>query len=199
MTALVVATGNPGKLREIQAYFDANSSWELHLKPAEIDVEETGETFIENACLKASQVALATGQWAIADDSGLAVHALDGAPGVFSARYGNSDADRIERVLRELGDRNDRGAQFVCAIAVAKPDGTIVIQEEGICPGQILLAPRGEAGFGYDPIFFVPEENLTFAEMSADLKHRLSHRGRAFERVLPQLQALEAVASLPSA
>lgn len=192
MTVLVVATGNPGKLQEIQAYFSEDSGWELELKPPELDVEETGVTFLENACLKASQVALATGHWAIADDSGLAVDGLQGAPGVFSARYGTSDGDRIDRVLRELGDTTDRRAQFICALAVARPDGTIVVQEEGVCPGEILSERRGEGGFGYDPIFFVPEINQTFAEMSPEVKHRLSHRGRAFEQVLPQLAQLQA-------
>ncbi|OUC16287.1 MAG: non-canonical purine NTP pyrophosphatase, RdgB/HAM1 family [Alkalinema sp. CACIAM 70d] len=192
MTVLVVATGNPGKLQEIQAYFSEDSGWELELKPPELDVEETGVTFLENACLKASQVALATGHWAIADDSGLAVDELQGAPGVFSARYGTSDSDRIDRVLRELGDAIDRRAQFICALAVARPDGTIVVQEEGVCPGEILSERRGEGGFGYDPIFFVPEINQTFAEMSPEVKHRLSHRGRAFEQVLPQLAQLQA-------
>ncbi|MGI0490168.1 RdgB/HAM1 family non-canonical purine NTP pyrophosphatase [Alkalinema pantanalense CENA528] len=191
MTVLVVATGNPGKLQEIQAYFSEDSGWELELKPPELDVEETGVTFLENACLKASQVALATGHWAIADDSGLAVDGLQGAPGVFSARYGTSDDDRIDRVLRELGSTTERRAQFICALAVARPDGTIVIQEEGICPGEILSERRGEGGFGYDPIFFVPEIQKTFAEMSPEVKHRLSHRGRAFEQVLPQLAQLQ--------
>lgn len=191
MTALVVATGNPGKLREIQAYFDpTQTDWVLELKPAEIDVDETGTTFLANAALKASQTAIATGKWAIADDSGLAVDALDGAPGIFSARYGTDDADRIARLLRELGDRDDRGAQFICAIAVASPDGAIVIQEEGICPGAILQKPQGTDGFGYDPIFYVPEQALSFAEMSPELKHHVSHRGRAFEKVMPKLAAL---------
>jgi XTP/dITP diphosphohydrolase len=189
MTTLVVATGNPGKLREIQEYL-VHVNWELQLKPPEIDVEETGDTFLANACLKASQTAKATGQWAIADDSGLSVDALDGAPGIYSARYADSDAARIARVLQELGDNPNRGAQFVCAIAVAQPDGTIVIQEEGICRGEILPEVRGEGGFGYDPVFWVPSEGLTFAEMSTELKHKLSHRGCAFDLVLPQLRAL---------
>lgn len=189
MTILVVGTGNPGKLKEMQEYL-VHTDWELQLKPAEIEVEETGKTFLENACLKASKTAKATKQWSIADDSGLAIDALDGAPGIYSARYADSDATRIERVLNELADKPDRSAQFVCAIAVAKPDGTIVIQEEGICRGEILDSVQGEGGFGYDPIFYVPEIKQTFAEMSADLKHRISHRGCAFALVLPQLQAL---------
>jgi XTP/dITP diphosphohydrolase len=189
MAILVVATGNPGKLQEIQAYLHG-SDWQLQLKPPDLEVEETADTFMANAVLKASQVAVATGQWAIADDSGLAVAALQGAPGVLSARYGQTDADRIARVLRELGDEPDRQAAFVCAIAVARPDGSIALQAEGACPGEILTAPRGEGGFGYDPIFYVPEVGLTFAEVPSELKHRLSHRGRAFEQILPQLQQL---------
>jgi XTP/dITP diphosphohydrolase len=189
MTILVVATSNPGKLKEMQEYL-INTDWELRLKPQEIEVEETGTTFLENACLKAAQTAKATGQWTIADDSGLAIDALDGAPGVYSARYADSDTARIERVLQELQGNRQRGAQFVCAIAVAQPDGTIAIQEEGICRGKILNAAQGEGGFGYDPIFYVPEEHQTFAEMTADRKHRISHRGQAFALVLPQLQAL---------
>jgi XTP/dITP diphosphohydrolase len=189
MTILVVATGNPGKLREMQEYL-TGMDWELQLKPDEIDVEETGTTFLANACLKASVVAKATGQWAIADDSGLAVDGLDGAPGVFSARYGETDTDRIDRVLRELGPNGDRQAQFICALVVAQPDGTIVIQEEGICRGEILKQRQGQGGFGYDPIFYVPAEQQTFAQMSPELKHRASHRGQAFALVLPQLKAL---------
>jgi XTP/dITP diphosphohydrolase len=189
MTVLVVATGNPGKLKEIQPYL-AGLDWELQLKPPELDIDETGTTFRENAALKASQIAIATGHWAIADDSGLEVAALNGAPGIYSARYGMSDSDRIGRLLRELGDRSDRQARFVCAIAMAKPDGAIVLETEGICPGEILMAPRGESGFGYDPIFYVPEKGLTFAEMPHEMKQDISHRGRAFQALLPQLEKL---------
>jgi XTP/dITP diphosphohydrolase len=187
---LVVATGNPGKLLEMQAYL-ANSGWELRLKPEELEIEETGDTFVANACLKASQVAKATGNWAIADDSGLQVDALNGAPGVYSARYGNSDAFRIARLLRELGEQSQRQAQFVCVVAIARPDGAIVLQSEGICQGEILYAPRGNYGFGYDPIFYVPEKQMTFAEMTPELKRAVSHRGKAFANLLPKLASLE--------
>ncbi len=190
MAVLVLGTGNPGKLREMQQYFDASSNWTLELKPPEIDVDETGTTFLENACLKASETAIATGKWAIADDSGLAVDALEGAPGIFSARYGVDDADRISRLLRELGNSTNRSAQFVCAIAVANPAGEIVIQNVGICPGEILGEIQGDGGFGYDPVFFVPEAGMTYAQMPDDLKRRLSHRGRAFEVVMPQLEEI---------
>jgi XTP/dITP diphosphohydrolase len=189
MTVLVVGTGNPGKLKEMQEYL-IHTEWQLQLKPPEIDVEETGTTFLANACLKASQTAKATGQWAIADDSGLAINALGGAPGIFSARYAETDAARIERVLAELATKTDRSAQFVCAIAVARPDGTVVIQEEGICRGEILKSLQGDGGFGYDPVFYVPAAAQTYAEMSAETKHRLSHRGCAFALVLPQLKAI---------
>ncbi|MFM2431166.1 MAG: hypothetical protein RLZZ511_2379 [Cyanobacteriota bacterium] len=189
MTPLIVATGNPGKLQEMQEYLLC-TDWQLKLKPPEIDVEETGTTFLANACLKATETAKATGQWAIADDSGLAIDALDGAPGIFSARYAETNQARIDRVLQEMQGKSNRGAQFVCAIAVARPDGTIAIQEEGVCRGEILTAMQGTGGFGYDPIFYVPAAAKTYAEMSQDEKHRLSHRGCAFALVLPQLAVL---------
>ncbi|MEG4496127.1 RdgB/HAM1 family non-canonical purine NTP pyrophosphatase [Microcoleus sp. F10-C6] len=183
---LVVATGNPGKLKEMQVYLQ-DLGWELQLKPEELEIEETGETFIANACLKASEVAKATGQWSIADDSGLMVDALDGQPGIYSARYGKTDADRISRLLKELGSEQNREAQFVCAIAIARPDGTIAVQVEGICRGEILHTPRGTGGFGYDPIFCVPAQQQTFAEMTPDIKRSHSHRGRAFHALIPQM------------
>ncbi|MFM6191406.1 RdgB/HAM1 family non-canonical purine NTP pyrophosphatase [Planktothrix sp.] len=189
MKKLIVATGNPGKLKEMQAYLESLEI-ELQLKPKDLEIEETGKTFLENAGLKASQVALATGEWAIADDSGLAVDALKGAPGLYSARYAATEADCIVRLLKELGDTPNRNAQFICAVVVARPDGSIAIQYEGICQGTITHQPVGTRGFGYDPIFYVPEFQMTFAQMPAELKHEISHRGRAFQGVLPQLQAL---------
>ncbi|MBF2086974.1 RdgB/HAM1 family non-canonical purine NTP pyrophosphatase [Thermoleptolyngbya sp. C42_A2020_037] len=189
MHCLIVATGNPGKVQEMSAYL-AETPWELKLKPATLEIEETGNTFLENAALKASQVAAATGEWAIADDSGLQVDALGGAPGLYSARYGKSDADRIARLLREMEGKTDRRAQFVCAVAIARPDGSIAFQTEGICPGEIATSPAGAGGFGYDPIFYVPEYSMTYAEMPPDLKHRISHRGLAFAALLPELERL---------
>ncbi len=189
MVTVVVATGNPGKLSELKDYLQV-LDWDLALKPQEIEVEETGKTFLENARLKASEVAIATKSWAIADDSGLSVKALNGAPGVYSARYGNSDADRINRVLRELGEATDRQAEFVCAIALARPDGTIALETEGRCPGSILAEGQGAGGFGYDPIFYVQTQRKTFAEMSPEEKERYSHRGIAFEQLMPELKAL---------
>lgn len=191
MNKLVVATGNPGKLVEIQEYL-VGLPWELELKPSEIDVDETGTTFVANARLKAIEVAKAVGKWSIADDSGLAVDALNGAPGLYSARYGNSDKERIDRLLRELGDTKQRQAKFVCAIAIADPQGKIVLETEGVCPGEILYSPRGEGGFGYDPVFYVPQFQQTFAQMPPETKSRISHRGVAFAQLMPELQKLSA-------
>jgi XTP/dITP diphosphohydrolase len=115
------------------------------------------------------------------------VDALNGAPGVYSARYGKTDGDRIARLLQELGDTPNRQAQFVCVVAIARPDGTIALQTEGICPGEILHVPRGSGGFGYDPIFYVPQTQLTYAEMTPEMKRSISHRGKAFDILLQQL------------
>lgn len=190
MSTVVVATGNPGKVQEMNAYLK-DLGWALALKPQEIEVEETGTTFLENARLKATTVAQATGQWAIADDSGLAVDALGGAPGLYSSRYGATDGDRIQRLLTELGDRTPRTAQFICALVLARPDGTVALETEGICPGEITIAPRGQGGFGYDPIFYVPAAGKTFAEMTGVEKERCSHRGLAFTQLLPQLRGIQ--------
>ncbi|MGL5942186.1 MAG: RdgB/HAM1 family non-canonical purine NTP pyrophosphatase [Waterburya sp.] len=189
MKKLIVATGNPGKLKEMQEYL-LGLPWQLELKPADLDIEETGTTFITNARLKASEVAKALGEWAIADDSGLAVDALNGVPGLYSARYGQTDQDRINRLLQELGDADNRQAKFICAVAIASPDGSITLETEGICPGEILFSPRGSGGFGYDPIFYVPSQQQTFAEMSGEMKRKISHRGVAFAQLMPQLQEL---------
>ena len=162
----------------------------LILKPDSIDVEETGATFIENAHLKASQVAIATGEWAIADDSGLEVMALNGAPGVLSARYANTDSDRINRVLSELKDQANREAQFVCAIAIASPDGAIAADAVGLCKGAIADAPRGSGGFGYDPIFLIPEFQQTFGEIPPEVKAKISHRAKALAILRDKLQHL---------
>lgn len=189
MPTVVVATGNPGKLSEMQAHLDG-LDWCLELKPADLEVDETGTTFIANARIKASEVAKATGKWAIADDSGLQVDALQGAPGIYSARYADTDQARIKRLLNELQQVQDRGAQFVCALAIARPDGTIALETEGVCRGEILTAPKGNGGFGYDPIFYVPEVGQTFAEMPAEQKDAVSHRGIAFQQIMPQLRQL---------
>lgn len=191
MTPLIMATQNSGKLAEMQHYL-AELPWKLQLMPADLEIIETGTTFSENAILKATQVAKHLGQWAIADDSGLEVMALEGAPGIYSARYGKTDVDRIQRLLSALQEETDRRAQFVCVIALARPDGNLACQALGICKGDILRAPQGEGGFGYDPIFYVPSAQQTFAELSATTKRRISHRGEAFKALLPQLLSIQA-------
>ena len=194
MTTLVIASGNAGKVREFGRLL-ADLGLETQPQPEGLEVEETGSTFAENARLKAEAVARATGCWALADDSGLSVDALGGAPGVHSARYADSDTARIERLLQELAAAGAattvaRSAQFTAALALANPDGEVVLEVEGICPGTILKSPRGEGGFGYDPVFFVPEAGLTFAEMPHSQKAELGHRGRAFAALKPRLQGL---------
>ena len=196
---LVIASGNAGKVREF-SHLLAALDLEIRPQPQGLEVDETGSTFGENARIKASAVAKATGHWALADDSGLCVDALGGAPGVHSARYAEGDQARIARLLAELATANgstdpahlqkNRRAQFVAALAVADPSGAVQLEVEGRCPGEILTSPRGEGGFGYDPVFYVPEAGQTFAEMAKDLKGRIGHRGRAFELLQPQLRAL---------
>jgi XTP/dITP diphosphohydrolase len=198
-TVLVIASGNAGKVREF-AHLLASLPLTVAPQPEGMEVEETGSSFAANARLKAEAVARATGHWALADDSGLAVAALGGAPGVHSARYADSDQARIERLLRELkeADRQraaqglpaDRRAEFVAALAVADPSGAIRLEVEGHCQGMILEEPRGAGGFGYDPVFFVAEAGLSYAEMDKPLKSRLGHRGRAFARLEPELRQL---------
>ena len=181
---LVLASDNKNKLREFRTLFE-NFGVEL-ISKAESgfteEVEETGETFAENARIKAEAVMRATGLAAIADDSGLCVDALGGAPGVHSARYtGNhddSDADRYNLLLRNLGGRDDRAARFVCSLCCAFPNGD-VLTAEGTCVGTILSAPRGENGFGYDPVFRPDGFDRSMAELTMEEKNAISHRGKA--------------------
>ncbi|MBD2177645.1 RdgB/HAM1 family non-canonical purine NTP pyrophosphatase [Pseudanabaena sp. FACHB-1998] len=186
---LVIASGNAGKIKEFRSYL-ADLGVDLIAKPDDIDVEETGSTFIENAHLKASQVAIATQEWSIADDSGLEIMALNGAPGVMSARYAETDQTRINRVLQELTDADNREAQFVCAIAIASPDGAIAADAIGICKGEICESPRGEGGFGYDPIFLVTELQQTFGEILPEVKAKISHRAKALAILRSKLETL---------
>lgn len=191
---LIIASGNQGKVQEFIEYFHqqwGEQGWSILPKPPHLEIEETGSTFLENACLKAKFTAIATQTWALADDSGLEVDALGGAPGVLSARYAPTDELRIARVLSELqvqGKDVCRSARFVCAIAIADPTGTIVHQAVGTCPGIIIDQPRGKYGFGYDPIFYVPEYQQTFAEMPRELKNQISHRARALAELRSQWQ-----------
>jgi XTP/dITP diphosphohydrolase len=187
---LVAATANAHKLRELQAmfgaYFDVVSMRDAGF---EGEIEENGATFRENAILKAEAVSKATGQWALADDSGLSVDALHGAPGVYSARYAGKhgdDAANNTLLLKNLEGEENRAAKFVSAIALAGPGAETVVVE-GECPGQILHEPRGTDGFGYDPLFLY-ETGKTFAQMQAEEKNAVSHRARAAQKMLEHIQ-----------
>ena len=186
---LVIASGNAGKIREFAGLLE-HLPLTVNPQPEGMEVEETGLTFAENARIKARAVAAATGHWALADDSGLSVDALDGAPGVFSSRYADSDPARIARLLQELGDTDNRSAYFSAALCIAAPDGSVLVEVEGRCDGVITTTPRGAEGFGYDPIFEVLGTGQTFAEMDRERKKSHGHRGRAFTLLEPQLHQL---------
>src|ERR1044071_4543710 len=176
---LLLGTRNPGKVKEIETILE-DSGWSFSSLQEFDEVgpaAEDGVTYAENAIAKARFYAAATGLLALADDSGLEVTALGGAPGVFSARYAGdnaSDADRRKLLLSELAkvDSRDRRARFVAAVAIAKPDGEVLNLCEGICEGTITLEPRGASGFGYDPLFVPDGYEQTFAELSDDIKNR---------------------------
>lgn len=196
---LVLATHNQGKLRELRELLrgqvpgldvdvDVVDAGALHAP----DVKETGVTFAENSRLKASAVAAFTGVLAVADDSGLAVDVLGGAPGIFSARWAGAhgdDAANLDLLLAQLADIDGkhRGARFVCAAALASPEGTLDVVEEGTLEGTLLTAPRGDGGFGYDPILQPLGLEKSCAELTAGEKNAISHRGQAFRALLPHI------------
>jgi XTP/dITP diphosphohydrolase len=193
---IVLASGNPGKIREIQAMLaDHPIVPQSDLSIA--DAEETGTTFVENAIIKARHAARHSGLPAIADDSGLVVDALDGAPGVFSARYagpGSSDLDNLHKLLRELDGvpEAQRSARFICVLVFMQhaADPTPVIAE-GVWEGKILTRPAGSNGFGYDPVFWVPTHRCASAELPPEVKNALSHRGQALRNLTAMLKAKE--------
>lgn len=170
---------------------------DLAERPEVPDVDETGSTFEENARLKAVQVAKATGAWTLGEDSGLVVPALKGRPGVHSARYAGKQGDDVAnnaRLLAELGPLPDdrRAAYYVTVAVLADPSGEVRATAEGRCHGAIIKEPRGSGGFGYDPLFLIPEFHRTFGELSPRVKHALSHRARALARLRPDLRRLVA-------
>ena len=204
-TPLLLGTRNPGKIHEIKLII-GDLEFEFHSLqefPSVAVAEENADTYAGNAILKARFYARATGMLALADDSGLEVEALGGAPGVLSARYAGedaTDADRRKLLLSELAKISERAsvselekmseagasnrrARFVCAIAIASPAGEVLNLSEGICPGAITYAPRGESGFGYDPLFVPDGYDQTFAELSDDIKNEISHRARALKKL----------------
>ena len=182
---IVAATRNHHKLEEYKALL-AGQNIELRSLndyPDCPETEEDGSSFKENAAKKALAVCKYCDAPTFADDSGLEVEALDGAPGIYSARYAATDKERIDRVLEELKDKTNRRARFVCVIAVAI-NGEVIETFEGSVSGTILLEPKGENGFGYDPIFQPDGEEKSFAELSAEIKNKISHRARAVKAVL---------------
>lgn len=186
LTTILVATRNAGKVRELAGLLRevpiAFSS--LANFPTIPDVDETGSTFLENACLKAAGYAARTGLPALADDSGLEVRALGGAPGVYSARFAGETstyAEKMNELLSQLNDSGsaDRTARFACSMALSDAEGCIIATSEGICEGTLAETPRGSGGFGYDPIFIPDGFELTFGELPDSVKSSLSHRARA--------------------
>ncbi len=183
---VILASKNQHKLIELSSIL-SKLGFEIALESdygLDIEVEETGVTFEENSLLKAEAVMKASGMPVLADDSGLMVDALSGAPGVYSARYGNkkSDGERTAYLLENMKDIPDaqRGARFVCVITCLFPDGKKIVAR-GECPGVIARAPKGENGFGYDPVFYLPEYGMTYAELPAEQKNAISHRARALQ------------------
>ncbi|MEX2112030.1 MAG: RdgB/HAM1 family non-canonical purine NTP pyrophosphatase [Pirellulales bacterium] len=194
---LVLGTGNRKKAREL---VDLLTSVGLQIEtladfPSAIEVEETGDSFAANAALKATQQARHLGQWVLAEDSGIVVDALDGRPGIFSARYagpGATDQQNNEKLLAELGDTPlaDRTAHYVCHMVLADRTGDVRAQSSGQCHGRIRFEPAGAAGFGYDPLFEIVETHRTCAELGDIVKSVLSHRARAAEQMIPRLMEL---------
>ena len=192
MDTYVIATNNAHKLHEIRDILENDRRKFVSMKEAGIatDPEETGTTFEENALIKARAACKASGLPALADDSGLEVDALNGEPGIYSARYcEGSDADRVNFLLKKMENipEESRGAQFVSAIACVYPDGT-EFAIRGICRGVILRENHGEGGFGYDPVFYVPEEGETFSSKAQERKNQISHRANALALTKAELE-----------
>lgn len=190
---LILASNNANKLREFRRLVEGLPIELVSQREAgcDFEVEENGSTFEENAFLKASAVTKATGCAAVADDSGLCVDALNGEPGIYSARYGPghaaSDAERYRYLLKKLEGVQDRTARFVCCICCTFPDGR-VLTARGECEGEIMLAPKGDGGFGYDPVFHPLGTERGMAELTPEEKNAISHRGNALRKFIPQLE-----------
>ncbi|MBT1062630.1 RdgB/HAM1 family non-canonical purine NTP pyrophosphatase [Bowmanella sp. Y26] len=192
----VMATGNPGKVKELAKMLSPlNVDIRVQSEFGVQDADETGLSFVENAILKARHAARITGLPAIADDSGLAVDALGGAPGIYSARYagqGAGDTANLQKLLHAMQDVSDdkRSARFICVLVwLRHADDPTPIICQGQWQGSITRTPAGSGGFGYDPVFWVPEQGCTSAELSSEVKNQLSHRAQALRQLLPQLEA----------
>ena len=185
---LVIASSNKGKIKEFEKLLEG-FPFDLLNQPLCIEIEETGKTFIENARIKAIAVSKETGNLSLADDSGLSVEALGGAPGIFSSRYASSDKERIKKLLAELKPFTNRKAKFECSLCIASGK-KILIEVSGFCEGLITFFPKGQNGFGYDPIFEVSGLGETYAEMNHEQKKHIGHRGNAFKLLIPELKKL---------
>jgi len=193
MGKLIIATRNRGKLKEIKELLAELSLEVISMEDAGIyeDIEENGSTFEENALIKAREVLKITGEMVMADDSGLEVDFLDGAPGIYSSRFageGATDEDRNNKLLNLLKDvpYEKRTARFVCAVAVVFPGGKYFVIK-GICEGYIAFKPEGQNGFGYDPLFYMPEFDMTMAQLGTEDKNKVSHRGKALKLMVEEL------------
>ena len=191
---LVLGTTNAGKLRELSDLLVPLGipCESLAGQPGAVEVDETGSSFAENAALKAVQQACALGRWVLAEDSGLVVEALGGAPGIYSARFsgaGATDAGNNALLLERLAGRRAgaRAAHYACHAALADPSGRVVATSAGICAGEIAESPQGSGGFGYDPLFIVPEYHRTFGDLSPAVKALISHRARALRGMIPAI------------
>lgn len=180
---IVFATANPHKLEEINE-ISKGSGIKFILPPARFNPVEDGATFEENSMIKAREANRLSGKMSLADDSGLCVDALNGAPGLYSARYAGTQAEKIEKLLDEMKDKTDRRAKFVCTMTLLDASGKTLCVKTGECHGQIAYKQAGCGGFGYDPIFLVDGTEKTMAEMSETEKNEISHRGRALRMVL---------------
>ncbi|MCO4330111.1 XTP/dITP diphosphatase [Staphylococcus hyicus] len=192
MTDIVIASSNKGKINDFKVIFSDYNVIGINELLEDFDVEETGTTFEENARLKSEAAAKALNKTVIADDSGLEVAALNGAPGVYSARFAGEDKDdhaNIDKVLHLLEDTTDRAARFVCVISMTTAEGD-THTFKGTVDGEITLARIGENGFGYDPIFYVPDKNKTMAQLSAEEKSQISHRRRAIDQLQAYMEGI---------
>jgi XTP/dITP diphosphohydrolase len=197
MPSIVLASRNRKKTQEVSEILAPLGFTIISVTqfPDVPEVDEDGSTFAENAAKKAREVALHLNQWVIGEDSGLTVDALNGAPGIYSARFSGEDATderNNQKLIHELLNVPDdkRGAGYVCSVALADPTGQIRVACEGTCRGRILHQPSGAGGFGYDPYFLVPEYHRSFGQLSAVVKHRISHRAKAFAKFAPLLVAI---------
>ena len=202
---IVLGSSNPHKVKEINEIInshplleerdgvrcqDKTRAIEFILPPEKFDPDETGETFEENALIKAQEAWKYSHTWSLADDSGLCIDALGGKPGIYSARYEETPQKRIDRVLKELEGIENRNAHFTCHMTLIAPDGNIALSCEGRCDGSIVKEQRGTNGFGYDPIFLVKGDTRTMAELSEDEKNKVSHRSKALAQIIKYVNSL---------